>query len=235
MISIVIPVHNEEVLLERTANGVLAAAGAAWGEIELVLVENGSKDRTWEICQMLSADPRVVVLREQVGDYGNAVKAGLRGSRGDVAVVFDCDLWDMTFATGAVELLHNTEHAVVVASKTMQGSQDERGFFRRAGTAVFTWVVKAMCGLRASDTHGMKAIALHKLRDELRACKLAGHVFDTELIVRSERAGFVTAELPCVVREEREARTGYLSRVPSALRDVWRLRRLLKTESRQRF
>lgn len=232
MISIVIPVHNEEQLLERTAQGVLEAGAAAWGAIELVLVENGSKDRTWELCQQLAHDSRVVVLREPIGDYGNAVKAGLRAAKGDIAVVFDCDLWDMTFATGAVQLLKDTGHAVVVASKTMQGSHDERGLFRRTGTAVFTAVVKAMCGLQASDTHGMKVIALHKVRAELAACQLAGHVFDTELIVRSERAGFVTAELPCVVREEREARTGYLSRVPSALKDVWKLRQMLAAETR---
>jgi glycosyltransferase involved in cell wall biosynthesis len=232
MISIVIPVHNEEQLLERTAKGVLEAGSEAWGDIELVLVENGSKDRTWELCQQLATDTRVVVLRETVGDYGNAVKAGLRSAKGDIAVVFDCDLWDITFATGAVSMLQETEHAVVVASKTMQGSHDERGLFRRAGTAVFTAVVKAMCGLQASDTHGMKAIALHKVRAELADCQLAGHVFDTELIVRCERAGFVTAELPCVVREEREARTGYLSRVPSALKDVWKLRQMLASEHR---
>jgi glycosyltransferase involved in cell wall biosynthesis len=233
MVSFVIPVHNEQELLERTAAGVLAAAEAVFPGVELLLVENGSKDRTWELCQQLAAsDPRVRVLREPVGDYGNAVKAGLRAATGDMAVVFDCDLWDMQFAQDAVEVLRSSNAAVVVASKTMAGSADERSLLRKAGTAVFTAVVRAMCGLRASDTHGMKAIALSKVSDELAACRLAGHVFDTELIVRCERAGFPTAELPCVVREEREARTGYLSRVPSALRDVWRLRRMLAVEAR---
>jgi glycosyltransferase involved in cell wall biosynthesis len=233
MISIVVPVHNEEALLERTATGILEAFTGLGRAFELVLVENGSTDRTWEICLALTErDARVKVLREQVGDYGNAVKAGLRGAAGEVAVVFDCDLWDLEFARQAIEKLETTDAAVVVASKTLLGSADERSALRRAGTYVFTRVVRAMCGLQASDTHGMKAVAISKVREELTACQLAGHVFDTELIVRCERSGFVTAELPCVVREEREARTGYLSRVPSALRDVWRLRRMLAAEQR---
>ena len=234
MISFVIPVHNEEALVEATTNGIVAKARALGWEFELVLVENGSQDRTWELCEALvAANTEVRAWREAVGDYGNAVRSGLRGARGNTAVVFDCDLWDMQFAQESVALLDaNMDMAVVVASKTHAESHDERGLFRKAGTKTFTTIVKLMCGLKASDTHGMKAVALSRVHDQLAACQLIGHVFDTELIVRCERAGFASGELPCRVKEEREARTGYLSRVPSALADIWRMRAMLKAEQR---
>ena len=232
MISIVIPVHNEEGLLELTATGVITGGRDLGWDFELVLVENGSTDRTWEMCRDLAARfSEIVIWQEPVGDYGNAVRSGLRGAQGDIAVVFDCDLWDMSFAESAVAMLRADEAtAVVVASKTHSKSFDERGLLRKAGTKVFTTLVKMMVGLRASDTHGMKALALSRIQEQLGRCQLVGHVFDTELIVRCERAGFRSAELPCQVREQREARTGYLSRVPSALADMWRMRRMLAAE-----
>lgn len=231
--SVVIPVHNEEGMVEDTCNGVLAAMRGWDGGVEIVLVENGSSDRTWEIVSELQRNhPEIRAIREELADYGNAVRAGLLAAKGEWAVVFDCDLWDEAFASAAVAALKNDVRcAVVVASKTHPDSSDDRSPFRRAGTRVFTFVVKSMCGLKVSDTHGMKVVALKRGAEQLTACKLVGHVFDTELILRLERAGFTTGELPCRVRELRPARSSYLSRVPSALSDVWRLRRMLAREA----
>lgn len=221
-------------MVEDTCNGILSAMGSWDGGIEVVLVENGSSDRTWEIISELQrSHPEIRALRETMADYGNAVRAGLLAATGEWAVVFDCDLWDEAFAKAAVTALENDPRcAVVVASKTHPESSDDRSAFRRAGTRVFTFVVRSMCGLRVSDTHGMKVIALKRCAEQLAACKLVGHVFDTELILRLERDGFTAGELPCRVRELRPARSSYLSRVPSALSDVWRLRRMLAQEAR---
>jgi glycosyltransferase involved in cell wall biosynthesis len=235
MISIVIPVHNEEALLNSTAEGIVVEARELGWDFEAIFVENGSSDRTWELCQALAASiPEIRVWQEPVGDYGNAVRSGLRGAHGDTAVVFDCDLWDMSFASEAVTLLQmQPSMAVVVASKTLGASHDERSLLRKAGTKVFTVVVKLLVGLSVSDTHGMKAIALSRVEEHLQKCEFIGHVFDTELIVRCERAGFAIGELPCRVEEQRAARTGYLSRVPSALADMWRMRQMFRAEQRR--
>jgi glycosyltransferase involved in cell wall biosynthesis len=232
--SVVIPVHNEEDMVADTCSGVLAAMTDWDGGVEIVLVENGSSDRTWEIvAELQRTHPEVRALQEEMADYGNAVRAGLRAAAGEWAVVFDCDLWDESFARSAVDVLENDPRcAVVVASKTHPESSDDRSPFRRAGTRVFTFVVRSLCGLQVSDTHGMKVVALNRSAEQLAACRLVGHVFDTELILRLERAGFTAGELPCRVRELRPARSSYLSRVPSALSDVWRLRRMLAREAR---
>jgi glycosyltransferase involved in cell wall biosynthesis len=232
--SVIIPVHNEEALLADTCRGVLQAMASWPGAIELVLVENGSSDNTFQLAAELAvAHPEVVVFQESIADYGNAVRRGLLEARGEWSVVFDCDLWDATFAAAAITMMEQQQDvAVVVASKTHPESSDERSAFRRLGTFVFTKLVQTMCGLSVSDTHGMKVFATNRAAPALNACKLISHVFDTELIVRLERSGFKAGELPCSVRELRPARSSYLSRVPSALHDVWKLRRLLASEAR---
>jgi hypothetical protein len=62
-----------------------------------------------------------------------------------------------------------------------------------------------------------------------------GHdLFDTELILRVERAGLRTAEIPVEVHELRPARSSFLSRVPRTLRGLCRLRWALWKTSRVR-
>ena len=234
--SVVIPIHNEESLLAATCQGVLQEMGHWEGGIQVVLVENGSTDNTMQVAKALSeAHPEIEVFQEQLADYGNAVRRGLLEARGEWTVVFDCDLWDVEFAEAAIEMMRQQPNtAVVVASKTHPDSSDDRSAFRRLGTFAFTHLVKAMCGLSVSDTHGMKVFSTQRSATALRECKLISHVFDTELIVRLERSGFKAGELPCSVQELRPARSSYLSRVPSALRDVWKLRVLLASETRSK-
>jgi hypothetical protein len=65
-----------------------------------------------------------------------------------------------------------------------------------------------------------------------RVCKFGQDLFDTELILRVERAGLHTAEIPVEVRELRPARSSFLSRVPRTLRGLCKLRWALWREPR---
>lgn len=53
-------------------------------------------------------------------------------------------------------------------------------------------------------------------------------LFDTELVVRAERAGFRIAELPASVEELREAKSSLVKRVPRTLKGVWKIRKELR-------
>lgn len=82
-LSLVLPCYDEEALIERTTGELLAAfEGEA---LELVLVDNGSRDRTGEkIARLAAADPRVRPCTVPVNrGYGHGVRAGLALARGD--------------------------------------------------------------------------------------------------------------------------------------------------------
>ena len=96
MISVVVPAFNEEAgihLLHKR----LTAAAASWREdYEIILVEDGSSDRTLEVAGEISAaDPhfRVLSFSRNFGHQA-AVSAGLQYCRGDIAAVIDADLQD---------------------------------------------------------------------------------------------------------------------------------------------
>jgi polyisoprenyl-phosphate glycosyltransferase len=96
MISLVIPAYNEEDGIEEMYRRILAAA-SAWGdEFEILIVDDGSRDRTLEICErMAAADARlkVISLSRNFGHQA-AVSAGLMYARGSIVTVMDADLQD---------------------------------------------------------------------------------------------------------------------------------------------
>lgn len=96
LISIVVPVFNEEEVLGELYRQVTGQVAELPHELELVLVDDGSRDRSTELIRELCArDPRVVGVRLS-RNFGHeaAIEAGLRECRGDAAIVMDADLQD---------------------------------------------------------------------------------------------------------------------------------------------
>jgi glycosyltransferase involved in cell wall biosynthesis len=96
MISLVVPAYNEEEGIEELHRRVRDAS-RAWGdEWELIVVDDGSRDRTLEILERISAaDPRVkVVSLSRNFGHQPAVTAGLNHATGSIVCVMDADLQD---------------------------------------------------------------------------------------------------------------------------------------------
>ena len=93
-ISVVVPVYNSAKTLGDLYRRLVAVLDSLPGAWELVLVNDGSADRSWERLQELSrADPRVVSINLS-GNFGqhNALMCGLRSSSGRYVVTMDDDL-----------------------------------------------------------------------------------------------------------------------------------------------
>ena len=229
MISIVMPAHNEASMLEASVRDVVTGMRGLGLSFEVQIVENGSTDGTPGIAMRLAEQlPEVKSSEMRAADYGEALRMGLLESAGDVGVVFDVDYYDLDFLKEALELLDRSDAphgpAIVVGSKRAPGARDERSSLRRAATSVFSGILRLAFGLTLSDTHGMKVLNLLALRDAVRACRSGADLFDTELIIRAEYSGLVTAEVPVTVSELRPSRTSIARRVPRTLLGMAKLR-----------
>jgi glycosyltransferase involved in cell wall biosynthesis len=220
------PAYNEAELLELSVKEVAEGLRGRAGPFEVIVVENGSHDATAELADRLAASTaEVVTLHLDVADYGAALRAGLLAAEGDVVVNFDVDYYDLAFVCDALARLDADDHpAIVVGSKRAEGAQDQRTALRRLVTGVFSGVLRYGFGLRVTDTHGMKAMRREVVVPLARACRNNTDLFDTELILRAERAGVRTVELPVVVVERRPSRSGIWRRVPRTLLGLVRLR-----------
>lgn len=243
-LSVVMPAHNEEPYLDGAVTAVhdglvrRTQTGQLTGPFEVIVVENGSADRTIEIARKLSdshAEVRFISLTE--ADYGRALRAGFLSAGGELVVNFDVDYVDLAFLDAALALMTGSEATgqpvIVVGSKRGPGSDDHRGIGRRLVTAVFSAVLRHGFGLRVSDTHGVKLLRREPLTPLVASSRFGGAIFDTEIVLRAERAGWMVSELPVTVTEQRPPRTSILRRIPLTLLGLCRLRWVLWQEERR--
>ena len=96
MVSVVVPIYNEEVLILQFHEAITNALEETNEDFEVVYVNDGSRDSSLEILRNLQAsDPHVVVveLSRNWGHMG-AISAGLQTSRGDATIIMDGDFQD---------------------------------------------------------------------------------------------------------------------------------------------
>jgi glycosyltransferase involved in cell wall biosynthesis len=232
-VSVVMPAYNEAEIIDSSVRTVVEGLRVRGAEFEVLIIENGSTDATLVIAKDLAREfDEVRVEHRDEADYGRALQTGVLAATGDAVVNFDTDYFDLDFLDAAVaQVLAPDGPAIVVGSKRAAGATDDRDALRKFATSVFSTILRVVFGLRVSDTHGVKAMRRVAVEPYARVCEFGQDLFDTELILRVERAGLHTAEIPVEVRELRPARSSFLSRVPRTLRGLCKLRWTLWRES----
>jgi len=221
--SIIIPIHNESAILSDCLGRLVKEFGALNSPYELILCENGSTDNTFDLAgQFQRTHPQVRLERLETANYGLALKHAIALSREEFAVIFNIDFWNTEFAREALHRL--TDADLVIGSKTLAGSVDQRPWFRRVITRNFNAFLHLFFDFRGTDTHGMKAFRTKPLRDILDVCVTDHFIFDTELVLRAQRKKIRITEIPVHVREVRQP--GYLSLVRRTPEVIWNLTKL---------
>jgi glycosyltransferase involved in cell wall biosynthesis len=223
-VSIVIPVYNEEGILQGSVLELEKKLRVFGWSYELVLCENGSRDRTVEIGKQLEAEQsNVRMLSIGQPNYGLAMKTGILEARGTFVICDEIDLCDTEFYARALALLERSDTDLVVGSKAMLGSNDQRPLVRRLATRVYNGMLRAVCDYSGTDTHGLKAFRRAALLETARHCVLDRDVFASEFVIRAHREGKKILEIPFAVREKRPPSINLVKRVPHVLKSVARL------------
>ena len=223
-VSIVIPVYNEEPILQTAVVDLIDRLRDASFTYELVLAENGSRDRTVEIAKELAARfPQVRTFSFGQPNYGGALRRGILEARGEYVLCDEIDLCDVDFHQRAMALLESGAVDIVVGSKAMKGASDERPFVRRLGTRVINGMFRVSLGFTGTDTHGLKAFRRDALLPIVEACISDKDIFASELVIRAEREGVRGKEIPVRVLEKRVPTIGLFRRVPNVMKNLGKL------------
>ena len=230
-ISVVIPVHNEADYLPDALDELFAEVASVPAAVTVLVAENGSTDGTADAVRtQMERHANLDLLELPEPDYGAAMRDGFIRSQGDWLVNFDIDYFSSDFLTSVLE--HADSADIVLASKRAPGAEDRRGWFRRFATWSFNQILRFGLSSGVSDTHGMKAIRREVVAEIAPQVRSTQDLFDTELVVRAERAGYRIVEVPALVEEKRATNAHLVTRVPRTLRGIWRINRILSRESR---
>ena len=203
MISVVIPVHNEErsvALLLDEIGSALEPLGQPW---EAVFVDDGSEDGTFAALTRLHAaadNVRVVRLRRNFGKAA-ALQAGFEAAAGDVVVTIDGDLQDDP--AEIPRLLAKLDEGFDLVSGWKTRRRDPLS--RRLPSRIFNVVTGRLSGLRLHDLNcGLKAYRA----EVVRGLRIYGELHRFVPVLAHYR-GFRVAELPVNHRPREHGRSRY--------------------------
>lgn len=152
-LSIVIPAYNEEqgiaAIVERVLSIEASLRAAGVEQLECIVVDDGSRDRTAEIVQAMG--PRVRLIRQQNRGYGGALKTGFCAANGELLGFLDADSTYPPEYFPAMCALALDGAEVVIGSR-MAGERSEMPLVRRVGNTIFASLLSLVSGTRITDS-----------------------------------------------------------------------------------
>ena len=225
--SLVVPVYNEAAFVPRALPALISEMDELGESYDIFIIENGSTDGTAAVAREVAGEAPVIVDSLEAADYGAAMRHGFLQADGQWIVNFDIDYFSANFLK---KVLATEDADLVIGSKRDPLSEDLRPFSRRLATRVFNLMLRTVLGSRVTDTHGMKAFSRDLIAKIAPSVERIQDLFDTELVVRAERAGYRIREVPVVVEEIRSAKSSLVRRVPRTVRGLFRIRKALRSE-----
>jgi len=153
-LSIVIPAYNEEDSVDEILKRCLDARAvlmknAGLSAVEVILVDDGSRDKTQEKARRWT-EAKLVVHEKNKG-YGAALMTGLRASSGDLLSFLDADgTCDPLAFEGLIKSLREANADMAVGMRLHAGSQ--MPFIRTVGNKLYAVLLRSLTGARLTDT-----------------------------------------------------------------------------------
>jgi len=227
MVDIVIPVHNEERDLRASVLRLHAYLTQQFPfSARITIADNASTDATPAVAAELAEElPEVRVLRLNDKGRGRALAAAWLTSDARVVSYMDVDLsTDLSALLPLVAPVISGHSQVSIGSRLVTGSRVTRGPKREVISRVYNILLRLVLRVRFKDAQcGFKALRADVARSLLPDVVNRNWFFDTELLVRAERAGLRIHELPVDWTDDPDSRVDIVATAIEDLRGVWRL------------
>ena len=215
MLSVVVPVLNEEASLVKLHQELVEAIQEAELDYEIIFVDDGSTDGSWkQIQQLAEQHVQVIGLRFRT-NFGKAeaLSAGFDQARGDVILTIDADLQDDP--RDLPLLWARLQQGYDLVGGWKQDRQDR--WTRVVGSRIFNWLVSTLTGVKLHDHNsGFKLLRAEVCRE----IRLYGDLHRFVAVLAASR-GFKVTEVPVHHRPRSFGRSRYgWARIPRGLLDL---------------
>lgn len=218
-LSIIIPAYNEESRLPRTLGQVFAFLEKQPYSSEVIVVENGSSDRTLQIARKFASQRGgLSVIHEELRGKGNAVRRGMLSARGEYRFLCDADL---SMPIEEIEKFlppQLVDFDIAIGSREAEGAvRYDEPPYRHWGGRLVNLLIRMLVLPGLNDTQcGFKCFRAETTQSIFRQQTLTGWSFDIELLYLARRKKLCIREIPIQWYFDAESKV-------SAVRDALRM------------
>ncbi len=207
-LSVIIPAFNEEKRLPKTLNEINSYLSKQNYNYEIIVVSDGSTDRTCEIVENLKSkitNLKIICEKENRGK-GYAVKRGMLEAKGKFRLFTDAD--NSTPISEIEKFWPEFEKGadIVIASRDLKGAilDPPQNLYRRFVGEVFKYLRKIIVGLwEIQDTQcGFKCFKGEVAEKIFPKCKIERFAFDPEVLILAKKMGYKIKEVPIYWRND---------------------------------
>jgi len=225
-LTVILPCYNEVERLPGTLQTLLAHLPVIPGEVEVLVVDDGSTDATVTVARTVAAaDGRVRVLSYRPNrGKGFAVRTGMLAAQGELVVFTDAD---GSYQPSDLDRIVGALGQAPVAIGARGGGGGARGpVARRAASRVFNLAIRGALGLPFGDTQsGLKGFRRAAGRQIFRQARVDGFAFDVEVLWLARQLGLEVAEVHVQAMERQGSKVQMVADALGMLGEVWAVRR----------
>ena len=211
LLSIIIPVYNEELTIGNIIDRTLAVTAKIGFPAEIIVVDDHSRDNSLQMARQRRG-VRVFSLREHLGK-GYVLRAGFAKARGDIIVTIDSDgsHWPEELHEVLAPLLAG-QVEMVIGSRYMNHKRVAARKLNKFGVAIFNLLIHFLTGVAITDSQsGYRAMKREVLsKQELTS---GTYEIESEMLVKTAKAGFQVGEVPITFEQRTYGRSGVVPMV----------------------
>ncbi len=214
-ITVIMPAYNESKLIYNSVMTTLEVVSKFVSDVEIVAVNDGSKDNTKEeILRAAEKDSRIkLVSSDKNRGKGNAIISGVAHATGDYIAFLDSDLeLHPSQLESYLETMLRDKVEVVIGCKFHKDSKIKYPLKRKIISMGYYIMLIVLFRLKVKDTQtGIKLFKATALKPVAHLVRTSGYAYDIELLVALHRRGNKIAQMPVElvhVRDSGENRIG---------------------------
>jgi glycosyltransferase involved in cell wall biosynthesis len=206
-IEIDLPVLNEEAQLRKSVETLRAFLRKNMSEYNyrIVVVDNGSKDRTNAICKELKKEyADVDFIRLEQRGRGRALRKAWTQSTADICSYMDIDLsTDLNAFPKLIGAIAHKGYDIATGSRLMKGAKIKRSLKREILSRGYVFLLKSFLGIAFKDAQcGFKAVSRRVINEVIPHVLDQEWFFDSELLFKCQRWGYRVKEIPVTWTED---------------------------------
>jgi dolichyl-phosphate beta-glucosyltransferase len=227
-LSVVIPAYNEEYRLPRTLEQIFAFLREQSYASEVLVIENGSSDRTYEIAREFAEHhENLRVFKEEQRGKGNAVKRGMLEAHGEYRFLCDADLSMPITQINRFLSPQLTEFDIAIGSREAAGAvRYNEPEFRHLGGRLINLAIRLLILPGLQDTQcGFKCFRA-EVAEKIFPCQsISGWSFDIEVLYIARKYGYQIVEVPIDWYFDVETKLRAVNDALRMLRDIFLIHR----------